>query len=203
MEKYKILILGLLIIIFVLAGYRFASGRQLSSLAPSPGPEFLSDVPPPRVVGPKPDSRLTYMSADGGFSFRYPPDMEKNENGDGSVTLVKFGPSQTKGTEVYDGLILTFKSGSHAENSIRELAESERQKGLNEPAIEKVGELLEVNFTSQPGWSYSITGQGNFVHYFLPLSGTRYLQVTQLLEDRKSQNFHAINGNILSSLELN
>src|SRR3989344_4024045 len=203
MEKYKILILGLLIIIFVLAGYRFASLRRPEPTANPSAPETPSDITPTRFIVPIPDNWLTYTSPDKSFSFRYPPDMEKTSNKDGTITLVKFGPSQTEGTEVYDGLILTFKSGSHAENSIRELAESERQKGLNEPAIEKVGELLEVNFTSQPGWSYSITGQGNFVHYFLPLSGTRYLQVTQLLEDPKSQNFHAINGNILSSLELN
>lgn len=123
-----------------------------------------------------------------GLSMQYPPEMELRENEDGSVSMVIIGPSQSLGTEIYDGLILNMSTNTYT-GDFASFVKSEHAKNNNEEAISKVGELGERTVGNRKGYEFFIEGLGRFTLIYLPINENKYLQISYLLEDPKTQGF--------------
>ncbi|GEM_PF-3403210 len=153
-----------------------------------------SDIPP--VL----DGWKMFESEAFGFSLRYPPEMEVAENEDGSVRFLLIGPSQTRGTEVYDGIILTFFLGNYSDDSLLEYVDQLVSEKRNDPIYIEVGDVEEVDIGGISGYRFTESALGEFTNIYLPWGDEGgYLNIFYLLEDPKNQGFEEILDKMLSS----
>lgn len=135
-----------------------------------------------------------------GMSMQYPPGMELRENEDESVSMVILGPSQSRGTEVYDGLILNISRREYS-GDFSQFVNSEYDKSKKEDAISQVGPLSERMVAGLKGYEYFVEGLGKFTLIYLPVTENKYVLITYLLEDPKNQGFASTLENILKSIK--
>lgn len=143
-----------------------------------------------------------YSSRGLGVSFNYPSDFKKNDHPDGTVTVFKAGPTQTEGTEFYDGVSINFSKNAYS-GDFKNFVESERKKRLEDPIFKNVGEAKEVGYAGKKGYKFSVNSLGKFTLIFLPVSETKYLQISLLVEDPKALGFESTAEGILASLSIN
>ena len=187
-------ILGTTIILITIAVYTSTNPKTPNRL---PVPTPTSELSVKNI----PEGWKTYTSQNLGFALAYPSLMEIIEHEDGTVTFVLLGPTQSKGTEMYDGVSINFSS-QNFEGDFKEFIEKEWKLKKEDEVYTEVGEIKEVEYSNQKGFFYSISSLGDFDLIFLPVGDNTYLQITMLVEDPKDQGFESISKKILDSLAI-
>ena len=187
-------ILGTTIILITIAVYTSTNPKTPNRL---PVPTPTSELSVKNI----PEGWKTYTSQNLGFALAYPSLMEIREHEDGTVTFVLLGPTQSKGTEMYDGISINFSNQSF-EGDFKEFIEKEWKLKKEDEVYTEVGEIKEVEYSNQKGFFYSISSLGDFDLIFLPVGDNTYLQITMLVEDPKDQGFESISKKILDSLAI-
>jgi hypothetical protein len=199
------IVLGIILVLIIGGGaYLFASGK-LSGLGKAPSPTPEAALQPMTISTPTPTQEVstegwsTFSKEGVGFTFIYPPDLEYREYEDGSYSVSKWGPTQEEGTEFYDGISLSFKTGDTGGATLEEWANS------------KYTELMEVFETTEPqtttlagtsGYKMHVKGIVEADYYYLPLGTSSYLEIIDASKDPTSAGFYATVQAILASLSL-
>jgi len=187
-------ILGTTIILITIAVYTSTNPKTPNRL---PVPTPTSELSVKNI----PEGWKTYTSQNLGFALAYPSLMEIIEHEDGTVTFVLLGPTQSKGTEMYDGVSINFSS-QNFEGDFKEFIEKEWKLKKEDEIYTEVGEIKESDIAVKKGLTYSVSSLGNFDLIFIPTSDNKYLQITMLVEDPKNQGFEEISKKILDSLAI-
>jgi len=198
-------VLGIFLIILIGGGaYLFASGK-LSGFGKTPNPTPDPELKPIATATPTPEEGAgmedwnTFSKEGLGFTFRYPQDLEYREYQDGSHSISKWGPTQTEGTEFFDGISMSFKSGDMEGMTLEEWANK------------KYEELKEVFETTPPeatqiagvlGYKMHVKGIVEADYYYVPLGTPSYLEIIDATKDPTSVGFVPIVQKILSSVKL-
>lgn len=150
-----------------------------------------------------PEGWETYSSQEMGFSVSFPPEMEVRDDQEGYISFVVLGPSQAEGTEVYDGIVLSFSQDTYSSGSLESFVISEVNRKRDDLIYDQVSDVEPVVVNGIQGYKYLESALGDFTNIYLPLNGGSYLLISYLLEDPTSQGYEEDLNMILSSLTLN
>ena len=213
-NKSKIFI-PIAIILFALAitAVVYFTGRvdrgedAASDLSPTP---TISQTTPTPSIEPTPTATqsatqvpsdwVAYDDDGTNFTLSHPADFEIRENQDGSVAFVKLGPTQTEGTEVFDGIILTVNSGPYEQASFSDFVKENHQEAQQSP-VSEVGEITEGLVNGKIVYQYEEQGLGVFTHIYIPFEENAYVHVSKLVEDPTNEGFEETADTIISTIE--
>ena len=143
-----------------------------------------------------------YSSSQYKLTFKHPPDITPTIDIDNQnmVAIVKKGPSQKEGTELYDGLSLKISSQKlPKEKTFKEDAQEAEQQSTENGTITKT--LKSTTIAQLNGYTYSARGLGEHKYIFLPQGETNYLLIIDSTTDPSSQGFEKTVNQILSSIK--
>jgi hypothetical protein len=194
-------VLGIVLLLLIGGGAYLVSSGKLAGLgkAPSPTPTLT----PVATATPTPDTSVegwsTFSKEGVAFSFMYPPELEYREYEDGSYTLSKLGPTQTEGTEFFDGISLSFRAGELEGLTLVEWMEkkAEELKEVFEVTTPEVTQIAGI-----PGYKMQVKGIVEADYYYVALGTSSYLEIIDATKDPTNVGFAATVQKILSSLKL-
>lgn len=164
--------------------------------------ETLPSVSPTQTVQ-IPDNWQTYTSDEHGFTIQYPPDVDVEQRQVGGIQFIKYGPTQTEGTEVFDAISVVIDTGILGGVSLREYVDMRQQESDNEPIVESVSTVEQVTVGEYSGYQYTIVGLGEFTYIYLPKGENSYVQITNGTVDPTDQGFAETVELMLSTLQIN
>ncbi len=132
-----------------------------------------------------------------GFTFQYPEDAQirrENEN----VGVVVLGPTQSQGTELYDGLTVLLATYPLNGKTLTEAAQAEQAR---EDSIAEVTEITPITYAGKSGFVYQATSLGTRQVIILPLTNDLYLKVTNSTVDPTGKGFQETAEKIASSVK--
>lgn len=132
------------------------------------------------------------------FSFSYPSSFEYTLNPDNYHNLVFIGPTQTQGTEVYDGIIINLDQGTFSGDFL-EFVESQRQNQLD-PAVAQVSAVAPFSLNDKSGYQFVVEGLGTFEQIYLS-QDNQYIHISRLISDPGNLGFLQISNAIVDSIE--
>ena len=138
-------------------------------------------------------------SKDLSLSFLYPKAANVIINQDGEISVVRRGPTQTEGTELFDGYALTFSKGYY-DTDFLQFVEEFRSTTAANSGISAISEITEYPTPYATGLSFTIVGLGEFDRIFLPLTESEYLFVSRLVSDPQQLGFLAETDTIIFSV---
>jgi hypothetical protein len=203
------LISGLVALILILvAGAYLAAQNQSPNEAVQPTSDPPGDnqnlngqlSPTPDLDQLNQEEWLTYRSAQFGFEITHPGDMETRNLEDNSATFTYIGPTQTLGTELFDGISIAFRGGDYEEPSFRQFVEAARTEITNDPVNPRVGPLSQVSVAGIQGFSFTVSSLGDYRYYYLPKNDNQYLLITVLAPDPQNRGYQQIVDRMLSTL---
>jgi hypothetical protein len=133
------------------------------------------------------------------LSFLYPKAAKVINNQDGEISVVRRGPTQTEGTELFDGYALTFSKGNY-DTDFSQLVEDFRSISATNPAISETSEISKYTTPYAEGLLFTKVGLGEFDNIFLPLTDSEYLFVSRLVSDPQQLGFLAETDTIIFSV---
>lgn len=138
-----------------------------------------------------------------GFTLRYPDTYTINEEPAGTFILTRVGPTQTLGTELYDGVALIIRwhelQGRTLENFVDQQIAAAGLDGISVIARGK----QPITVSEYDGFSYVLDGLGTYTKNFIMKdSANRALQLEYLVEDPTNIGFQQQVNQILSSVNI-
>lgn len=180
-----------------------------TNVVPSPTPTInIDSTIETENIEEYPETWEKYRSSTLGISFYYDQEMELKENSNDPnepLRLVLIGPTQSLGTEVYDGLILIFNSGTY-EGDFGDFVTEEHLKNKNEPSTNEIGEVIGTGLGNLTGYEFTVSSLGEFTHYYfrdIDLKDNRYVKISTLVADPEELGYDEILEKILTSIEFN
>jgi len=175
----------------------------------SPSPTITtSNTPEPEIAEKYPETWEKYRSGSLGISFYYDQKMELLENSNDPnepLRLVLMGQTQSLGTEIYDGLIMIFNSGTY-EGDFADFVASEHLKNKNEPTTNEISEVIGTGLGNLTGYEFTVSSLGEFTHYYfrdIDLKDNRYVKISTLVADPQEVGYQETLEKILTSIEFN
>lgn len=145
-----------------------------------------------------------YTNQEEGYSIEYPEDINVEEKTTDFVWFYKFGPTQQKNTEFYDGISIRIRrevleKDMTLEDKAQELAEQDRSLG------EVTQEVTEASLGGIEGYIYSSKTVGTETTTYLLKypNSDKYLHVINGTADPENQGFNKTARDILNTIELN
>ena len=173
--------------------------------APSPTslPIRAKVQPSPSPVASVPANWQLYTSPALGFTIMYPPDVEHETTVEGE-RFIKFGPSQSLGTELYDGISLVIRSGSYPESTFADAVEQKYRAAKNDPIQSKVSNLRPIELAGKSGFAFDVSSLGDRTYMYPALSPGTYLEIIDASVEPASrpQIFAQTVATMLSTLSL-
>lgn len=121
-----------------------------------------------------------YVNPTIGFSFRHDPDLKYSERSKSDISFYAWGPTQSDGTEVYDGLIISFRK-------VRLTATAEEYIQSQIDQFQNVGQITEplhdIRINKTPAKSFSASTLGDFTIIFVPLDDKNLIEISYLAPD--------------------
>jgi hypothetical protein len=149
-----------------------------------------------------PDNWITYTSDD--FTLRHPSTVKAEATQEGTRFL-ELGPTQSLGTELFDGLSMLFTTGSQGNQSFEAFTKSEYDKSKNDPTTMSISDLRPVTIAGINGFSYEVSSLGDATVIYLPKGQNEYMRIiNNTVEPQNStKNFKEVSQQMLSTLKVN
>lgn len=142
----------------------------------------------------------TYSSIPLGFSIDYPPELEPIKQGE-TIVFSKWGPSQKKDTEFYDGLNITFSAGSYS-GSFETFVNQQLEEVKNWPTYVSSTNIKALVLAGKEAYSFEAVTMGKASYYFIKKSPTEYFKIIDATNDPTNQGFANTIKQMLGSLEV-
>ncbi len=121
-----------------------------------------------------------YINPTIGFSIRHDPDLKYSERSKIDISFYSWGPTQTDGTEIYDGLIISFRK-VRLTASTEEYIQSQIEQFQNAGQITETLHDIKINKTSAK--AFSASSLGDFTVIFVPLDDKNLIEISYLAPD--------------------
>lgn len=147
-----------------------------------------------------PEDWIMHESEEYGFSFKYPPDMDLEMQGD-MIRVDLWGPTQRPDTELYDGILISIWRPPNDQNiDLKQFAD----QGLeNQLAFE--GEMIQPvthkTYGEIEGYEFSVVSLGEFTTFYFENLNDEIIEISYFVEDPANQGFEETLKKILGSLE--
>lgn len=132
-----------------------------------------------------------------GFTFQYPDDAQIRRENE-YVGVVMLGPTQSEGTELYDGLAVLLATYPLNGKTLAEAAQVEQAR---EDPIVEVNEITPITYAGKSGFAYQATSLGTRQVIILPLTNDLYLKVINSTIDPTGKGFQTTAEKIASSVK--
>ena len=205
-KKSSKTIMLIVVILFILslvglAVYYFGSKRSEVTEEPVPVETF---VPSPTSTTDPTTGWKTYTS-DKGFMFKYPIDAKVDfSQQEDAVKLQIWGPSQKEGTELYDGIGISFKAGSiTAGKTLKDIVDNLFSQYSQMPDAKVIQEVAVYKAQDLSGYNFIIELMGKTTYLILQdsLNQTEYVVITEMYVDPSNKGFELTVNQILSTLQ--
>ncbi len=207
--------LSIIIIILILSGsyYIFSSLRKRPEPTPvasaalaSPSVSFSPTIslPSPSAKSQDvPQNWQSYVSKTHDFTIRMPADITVQTTSEGEH-FFKLGPTQSAGTELYDGISILVRRGILEENqTLEQLAKIKHQQAKDEPTTNNITQLQPVIYGPLAGYQFrkSSLGEADFIYF--QKSKTEFIEVINNTVEpaNRDQTFQATAKLMISALE--
>lgn len=148
-------------------------------------------------------TQSSYFNTEMSFSLTYPQGAEVKDNLDGTVSVIKWGPTQKTQTEMFDGYSINIDQGTMGVNkNLQSLIEADiEQKKQQLGSDFKI--TKSVSSYSQNGFSYQAQDAfGEVTYIYLPQTSQKFLLLTVIVKDPGSHGFSQEVEGILSGITM-
>lgn len=152
--------------------------NQVTTPSPSVSPLIVINPSPATVSSEVPPDWKLYTSPNG-FKLYYPPDMENDSMSEGE-RFYKLGPTQSRGTELYDGISLLLRTGDMADLTLEKLVQQKHQEMKNAETTQEITDPVTKTYGNHQAIQFrqSSLGDGDFIYIKMP--GKKYLEIINL-----------------------
>jgi hypothetical protein len=187
---------ALLILSAFAIGAYYLGLKAKTTPTPTPSPTASPTVAP--TSSPM-SSWKTYSDTEGGFSFKYPSEIDLRQEVGESVVLSLWGPSQKEDTEFYDGLYLSFKT-EDSEGLTLENFVTQRVSEVEVSA--EITSVMEATSAGElSGYKFTASALGEFTYYYFELTSNLFLEVVDGTIDPTNAGFEETVQQIFSTLK--
>jgi hypothetical protein len=194
-----IVILGAAVIVY-LSVFGLGNVKNSTSLASATPSVAVTQPLSPTKAPQVPSDWKTYDSEAYSFTFKYHPKFTIRPSVDNTLTMYLHGPSQSEGTEVYDGIIINFQEATYTENSFKAFVEKQYQVAKNDDVIYEISDLKDVQISTYQGYEFRTSSLGSIRNIYLDAKNKKFIYISLLLEDPKNQGFENIVTTLLSTI---
>lgn len=185
---------------------------RLINQSPDPTQPYFSQklrgaiLPQEDVVPAKPAPEATtdwksYTNEGIGLVLRYDPTLTVSEDESKQVRFYKWGPTQKGQTEMYDGIVVSFRQVAF-DGTFDQYIE----KGMTEFQDAGLGTitrpLTPYELDGRAGQTYSISSLGDFKLIFIPTGDQELLEVSILTPDPTGAGFEQLADRLLSTVKI-
>jgi hypothetical protein len=194
------IVIVIALVVLGIGAYMASLDRQMPRETPVVPP---LPIPTTAEVTTIPADWQTYTSKQYGFTISYPSDVTHESLEDGE-RFIKLGPSQSQGTELYDGINIVIKSGTYQQASFKEFVAQTYQETKNDPIISEVSDIRDTEIAGIYGSAYDVSSLGNWTVIFLPAGSGRYVEITDMTVEptNREQTFRKTTDSILATIVL-
>jgi len=207
MEKIKtplIIIISMLVGIFGYLTYQSMTSKPTQSTVPANYENSPSNSPTGSSLVPTTSSNNSwekYSSIPLGFSINHPADLAPKKQEE-TIVFYKQGPSQRDETEFYDGIDLTFSSGTY-NGDFYSVASQKLQEVKDWPTYVSSAEIKALALAGKEAYSFEAVTMGKAVYYFIKKNSNEYIEIANSTNDPTNQGFENIVSQMLTSLKIN
>jgi hypothetical protein len=139
------------------------------------------------------------------FSTKYPLGTDVNENLDGTVSFVKWGPTQKTQTELFDGFSVNIDRGSLGTNSsLKSLIDADIEQKIAQlsPDFKIIKPVSPYALWTKTGGLYYVS-EGPFglvTYYYLPQTDNNFLLLSVIVKDPGKNDFQGVVDSIISGI---
>ena len=142
----------------------------------------------------------TYLSSVLGFSLKHPAEVKANEDAvNNSVYFSQLGPTQKEGTEFFDGISLSVKTGSLGGKTLKEFVDA---VGVDDAVAQIVSGPEVTMVAGLSGYKLRIRGLGEFDYYYFQKGTNGYLELVNNTMDPGNQGFLQTASLMMESLKI-
>ena len=143
----------------------------------------------------------TFSDAELGFSFKYLDEMIFVKESDNVARVYMAGPTQTEGTELFDGFSMAFAKSVLTADTLEETIKEELSQ------VEQMNGEITVppepfSLNGMDGYTFTFVGLGEFISIYFPFDEENYVGIFYLVEDPGDQGYQDKIDDILASFEL-
>lgn len=176
------------------AGYYLGANRVKPTPSPTPAPTVT-----PEPTAMPTEGWETFQSEDG-WAIRYPEGVKVTENA--VVSFMMFGPTQKEGTEFYDGISLTIRSGSLGGITLKAFVDDKVEEIEGDAVSEVTAGPTLAEIADLSGYRLTATGLGTFEYYYLPLGESRYLEIVDGSQDPAGEGYKETVETMLDTMQV-
>lgn len=196
--------IGVAIVLLLLFGGLVAFSRQRMERDPGSSmgsPTESAAVPRPTLAVVVPEEWPTYVSEKQEIRLRH-PDFAQVREIEGVLVLYHHGPTQTEGTELFDGFTITVQTVPFAatQESLKQVADDRLADDRQHATITRG--LSPIELAGQTGWQYQISGVGEYTIIVLPHGERQAVVLSYLVADPDDRAYEQTVQQMLASLEL-
>ena len=185
----------MLIILSIGIWYYFQYTKLQSQTNSTEAPVVGQTTPTPPVQTQVEEGWVLYSNDSTGFTFTYPQEAELRHENE-YVGVILLGPTQSQGTELYDGLAVLLASYPLNGKTLKQAAENEQTK---EDTSVTVSEITPITYAGKSGFTYQASSLGTRQVIILPLTNDLYLKVVNSTQDPTNKGFQNTVEKIVST----
>lgn len=121
------------------------------------------------------------------YSIKFPKNMQNDTMSEGD-RFYFLGPTQSLGTELYDGISLLIKSNRYNGKSVKEIAEEQYEIMKKEETTKSITRVSEVSYRSVFGYTFRREALGDADFIYIPLNKEEYLEVINMTVEPENAN---------------
>lgn len=202
----KILIGVGAVILFLVVSVTAASYLKQKDISEQTTPTSAPIPPTPTPEDEIPEKWELYKSEKLEFSINYPPEVEVNEQPDGTVNFSLLGPTQKEGTEFYDGLAINIEPGTYTNDGFEDFVNEKYEELENDRVhVSSITPLEETELNGNSCYKFTTTStmfDTSEVNYlYIQKAEVEYILVSSFVSDPTDQGFEEASNKILSTLE--
>lgn len=176
---------------------------QVSPQSPVPRAPGTEAAPPIVTLEPKkpsiPEGWKDYANPRLGLTLAHDPTLTVSEEADGSVRFWKWGPTQKGQTEMYDGIIVSFRKVDFTESLDTFLAGRMKE-------FQEVGTITEPlatrDFNGLPAKTFSASSLGDFEMIYVPLDADTVMEISTMAPDPTQAGFQKTVEQMLATVNI-
>jgi hypothetical protein len=143
----------------------------------------------------------TFSDAELGFSFKYLAEMIFVRENANTARVYMAGPTQTDGTELFDGFSMAFTKSALVADTLKESIEEEISQ-VEQMNGEITVPLETFVLNGIDGYTFTFVGLGEFISIYVPFDEENYIGIFYLVEDPGDMGYQDKIDDILASFEL-
>lgn len=185
----KIFLTTVIVLAFAAAGFVLIINRpeDVNKISQSPSPTITHD------------GWQIYSNTKIGFMMNYDSSLILRQNSENDVQFYMYGPTQSEGTEIYDGILVSVQKVAFTGNFESYI---EEQIKMFEDLGSIVEPLHEADLNGVPVKTFTGSALGEFTLIFMPVETNSLLMISYLVADPGNFGFQAKVDQMLSTFNL-